>query len=91
MRGRAPWTRLRLTRDMKSRRSTTLLNGLSVPAVHVSSSPTLFSRIACGQDWLTAGEEAVEFDEELEVDIVALWCLPVSVPNVMSVEIDTYS
>jgi hypothetical protein len=31
MRGEAPWTRLRLTRDMNSRRRTTLLNGLSVP------------------------------------------------------------
>jgi hypothetical protein len=65
MRWEAPWTRLRLTRDMKSRRRTTLLNGLSVPV-----SRQLFISTPYGV-WLTAGEEAVELDEELEVDIVA--------------------
>jgi hypothetical protein len=68
MRGRAPWTRLRLMRDMKSRRRTTLLNGLSVPTPLVRFLPSL-SR--CVFDMLTASQESVEFDEELEVDIVA--------------------
>jgi hypothetical protein len=37
------------------------------------------------------GQEAVQLHEQLEVDIVTLGGLAVGVPNVMSVEIDTYS
>jgi hypothetical protein len=40
---------------------------------------------------LLTRQEAVQLHQQLEVDIVALWCLSVSVPNMMSVEIDTYS
>jgi hypothetical protein len=36
------------------------------------------------------GKEAVELDEHLEVDIVALGSLAVRVPHVVTVEIDTY-
>lgn len=36
-------------------------------------------------------QEAVQLHEQLEVDIVTLGRLAVRAPNVMSVEIDTYS
>jgi len=37
------------------------------------------------------GKEAIQLHEKLEIDIVTLGRLAVSAPNVMSVEIDTYS
>lgn len=36
-------------------------------------------------------QEAVELHEQLEIDIVTLWRLAVSVPDVVGVKIDTYS
>ena len=42
-------------------------------------------------DVVLTGQEAVKLYEQLEVDIVTLWCLAVGVADVMSVKIDTYS
>jgi len=67
MRGEARRTRLRLMRDMKSRRKTTLLKALSVP---VAERLVGFGRAGEG---LTASKEAVELDEELDVDVVPVW------------------
>ena len=37
------------------------------------------------------GQEAVQLHEQLNVDIVALGRLAVRAPNMMSIQIDTYS
>lgn len=56
----------------------------------IPSSAHCFQWVQGGQNVLTS-QEAIQLYEQLEVDIVTLGRLSVRAPNVMSVEIDTYS
>ena len=78
----------RLIFDMKRRRRTTLLKEASVrpgQSLLVSSSRSEM----WSQDGLRTRKEAVEFHQELEVDIVALGGTSMSALDVVTVEIDT--
>lgn len=80
-------------------------DGRPIDARHEESAQNDFIERGLGSAWECAlemavvpsrknihtGKEAIQLHEKLEIDIVTLGCLAVSAPNVMSVEIDTYS
>ena len=79
----------RLMRDMKRRRSTTLLKAESVrPVVEKSVSFSAITTENHRGKRLTS-QEAVKLHQELEVHIVALGGLAVRSPDVVGAEIDT--
>lgn len=80
----------RLILDMNKRRSTTLLKFDSVRPVESSdiSNRGLEKHEYAGQIKHTR-EEAVEFHQNLQIDILALGRLAVGVPHMMAVQIDT--
>ena len=71
-------------RDMKSRRRTTLLNGLSVPAQSWSAQP--FVHIKVWEGVLTTGKESVQLHEELDVDVFGHRSPTVGASYMVSVE-----